>query len=402
METIGRALHRFGTPAHRLEEALSTVVHRLGIEGGFFSTPTAIFVSLRAGDDHATRLYRMEPGEVNLEKLVQLDELLVEVTEERRSLAAATTRARAVVRAPLRYGARATALSFSLVAATAAYFLGGGIAEVLAALGVGLLIGLLGLWVERVPGGGRIFEVVAATLAALVSTAAAALLYGQSGVHLSSFVVALAGLIVLLPGFTLTVAMTELATRHLVSGAARLAGAVLVFVILGFGVALGTRVGQSVFGTVPSLPTLPLAAGGSGWWLDLVMVAAAALALTTLFRAHPREVGWIFLAGLLAVHGGRAGATLLGPEVGAFLGALLVGVGSNLLSRLRGKPAVITQMPGLMLLVPGSVGLRGVAAMLDHDTLSGVQAVFATTLIASALVAGLLLANILLPARRPL
>ncbi|HEY5906922.1 MAG TPA: threonine/serine exporter family protein, partial [Vicinamibacteria bacterium] len=46
---LGQALHAHGYAAHRLEESLFQVSRRLGLEGQFFSTPTAIFVSFGAG-----------------------------------------------------------------------------------------------------------------------------------------------------------------------------------------------------------------------------------------------------------------------------------------------------------------------------------------------------------------
>ena len=51
----------------------------------------------------------------------------------------------------------------------------------------------------------------------------------------------LAGLIVLIPGFMLTIAIRELSTRHLASGTARLVGAGITFLGIIFGVALGNR-----------------------------------------------------------------------------------------------------------------------------------------------------------------
>ena len=45
----------------------------------------------------------------------------------------------------------------------------------------------------------------------------------------------------LLPGLSLTVSLNEIANRHLMSGTARLMGASLVFLQLGFGAALGGK-----------------------------------------------------------------------------------------------------------------------------------------------------------------
>jgi uncharacterized membrane protein YjjB (DUF3815 family) len=56
----------------------------------------------------------------------------------------------------------------------------------------------------------------------------------------------------------------------------------------------------------------------------------------------------------------------------------------------------------MLLLVPGSLGLRGVSSLLDRDTLTGVESAFATVVVAMAIVAGLLTANAVVSPRRSL
>jgi uncharacterized membrane protein YjjB (DUF3815 family) len=64
------------------------------------------------------------------------------------------------------------------------------------------------------------------------------------------------------------------------------------------------------------------------------------------------------------------------------------------------RPAVITQVPGILLLVPGSVGFRGLAAMLDERIVSGIDTTFKMILTAVALVAGTLISSVIAPVRR--
>ncbi|HEX9165228.1 MAG TPA: threonine/serine exporter family protein, partial [Gemmatimonadales bacterium] len=90
----------------------------------------------------------------------------------------------------------------------------------------------------------------------------------------------------------------------------------------------------------------------------------------------------------------------LGPELGTFAGAFAVGLGSNLYARWLDKPEAITEVPGILILVPGSIGFRGITAMLDNEVVSGVETGFRVLLIASSLVAGLLIANLVMPKAR--
>ena len=83
-----------------------------------------------------------------------------------------------------------------------------------------------------------------------------------------------------------------------------------------------------------------------------------------------------------------------------FLGSLTAGVASNVYARTLGRPAAVTLVPALLLLVPGSVGFRGLALLLQRDVVIGVEQAFRMVLMLSALVAGLLVANVLLPETR--
>ena len=389
---LGRALHAAGSAANRIEEGMEAAARRLGLVGQFFSTPTALFASFTdAQGARRTILERVQPGEVNLERMSDLDELLGRLAEGRLEPREAAAQLRRFDGAAPRYGALLTTLSFALASGAAAQFLGGGLREIAAATGVGLLTGVLASLATRAVALGRLFEPLAALLASLVATVAAAMLP-----PLSVFLVTLAGLIVLVPGLTLTVAISELASRQLVSGSARLAGAVALFFAIALGVAVGAQLGATIVGGHPAA-VAPAPLGEMWRWAALL---AAGLSFTVLLRARPRDAGWVLLAGVLAIEGVRLGAQLLGPQLGAFVGALLVGCGGNLYARLLRRPAAVMQVPGLIVLVPGSLGFRSLQALLERDVLSGVQTAFATTLVAIALATGILLANVVIPPRR--
>jgi uncharacterized membrane protein YjjB (DUF3815 family) len=71
-------------------------------------------------------------------------------------------------------------------------------------------------------------------------------------------------------------------------------------------------------------------------------------------------------------------------------------------ARVLDRPATVTLVPALLLLVPGSVGFKSVTAMLERQTLSAVDAAFTMAFVATSLTGGVLLANASFPPRRPL
>nr|WP_199243079.1 threonine/serine exporter family protein [Vitiosangium sp. GDMCC 1.1324] len=389
---LGQALHQHGTPAHRLEEQMRLVSQRLGLEARFFSTPTSIFASFGPPEALQTCLIRVEPGEMDLGRLASLDALADSVIRGELSPQEGATRVEAVLAEPPRYGNALHLLCWALAASGGARLFGGGPREMGAAALISLLIGGLDLWTRRQPSRVWVLEPVAAILSSALAVVAASLVG-----PLSVQIVTLAGLIVLLPGLSLTVAINELATRNLISGTSRLTGAALVFLELGFGVALGTRLTEwfplpAKLGPIPTLPA----------WTEPLSLMLMMFGVSILFRARPRDWGWIAVAGGLAYAGSRLGAQVLGPQLGAFLGALIVGMATNLLSRLRNRPTVITLVPAIMLLVPGSVGFRSMESLLARDVLAGVDTAFSMLMVAVALVAGLLFANALVQPRKVL
>jgi uncharacterized membrane protein YjjP (DUF1212 family) len=389
---LGRALHRYGTPAHQLEDALIRVSARLGIEGRFFSTPTSIFASFGSPEDMRTCLIRVHPGELDLEKLTRLDSLMEAVVAGRCTAEEGGTRLVQILAAPAPHGARLLLLCHLLVAACWGRLLGGGPREMLVAGLASLCVGLFAVGEGRWPALGRVLTPLSALLASTLAVLGAHF-FGP----LSLQVATLSGLVVLLPGLTLTTAVTELATRNLMAGTSRLVGSGLVFLQLGFGVAVGGQLAQwlpPVQGMVPQ-PMLPP-------WTEGLALLVGTMSTGVLVQTRRRDVPWAVAASLFTFGAARLGAFLIGPQLGAFVGALALGTASNLLSRYRGGPAAVTLVPGILMLVPGSVGYRSVASLLARDTLTGVDTAFNMLMVAVALVAGLLVANAVAPSRRAL
>ena len=206
----------------------------------------------------------------------------------------------------------------------------------------------------------------------------------------------MASLIILLPGMSLTVAMTELATRNLIAGTARLVSAVIVLLELVVGVALGEQL-ANVFVHVTAIEPAPLPE-----WTRWVALIASSLGVAVLVQAQPRAFGWIVGACVVGYVGSRYGTAWLGPQMGVLVGAFALGVLSNLYARYLDRPAQVVQVPAVFLLVPGSMGFRGMTSLLDKNTLSGVDTLFAMFVVAIAIVAGLLVSNAVIPPRRSL
>ena len=381
---LGRAFQAFGIPAHRFEDALARIAARLGLDGQFFALPTAFFASLGKHDQHWTFIQRSPAGDADLGRLSELQETTDALIEGRIGVSETRDRVRAILQAPDRWGAAITVLCFGLGSAPAAMFFGGGWREMALTAVLGALVGLTLVLLGMKAGLARLVYPVAGTLVGFLSVACA-----YRFAHVSPQVLTVSGLIVLVPGLRLVVSMNELATGNLVAGTARLVDTGMTFLSLGFGVALGQRLASPLLARALLGTPLPLPA-----WTELPILALAALAFVVIFKARPRDLPWIFLACVLAFYGTRHGALLLGPQFGVGLGAFALGMGSNLFTRITRRPSVVTLLPGLMVLVPGGLGFKGLQFIIQNQLVVGLDTAFQALFVAIALlITGLLLAH---------
>ena len=388
---LGRALHRYGTPAHRLEEAMAIVCNRLSLTAEVLSTPTWLTIRFGEPDELRTSMMRMPPSQLDLAKLAELDALADRVTDRELDPADGLRQIEAIETAPPVWGKAPVTLTYALTAASVAVFFGGSGVDVAGGASVGLVIGLLALAIGARTHTQRAFELLGAFVAAFGANAFAAAVGG-----VTPSIVTVAALVALLPGLSLTNAMTELATRNVVSGTARLMAAMVVLLELALGVAVGERLARFVFTIAPAHPIdIPV-------WAEGVAFLAGALGMVIVCQAAPRAIGWILLACGTGFVGTRVGAGVLGPELGVAVGAFALGILANVYARALDRPQQVVLVPAMILLVPGSMGFRGISSMLDRNTLSGVETTFAAFVVAMAIVAGLLIANAVLSPRRVL
>ena len=394
---LARALHGCGVTSVRLERSLDRIGARLGLQIDCFSAPTSLQICI---DGERFRMFRLEPSEFRLAKLVALNEVAQNVGSGATDIFAGLRRLEQIeTQADADQPALMTA-AFALTSASVVPFFGGNLWDVLASGMLGGLVGLLLRAGRGRPALGRLADGSSALLVALLASLLATF------VPIEAPLVALAALIVLVPGLTLTLALAELAERHLSSGAARLAGATMSFLQLGVGAALGFRIGEAlieplsrlivslggpalgeVVAAIPDFPLPPAA-------LSLGLVIAPPM-IAILFHARPADWMLISLSCWAGYVGTLLGTKLLDAELGVFFGALAVGLLGKTQSVIRRVPATVTIVPGILLLVPGSMGFGSFQALLAEQTTEGVSAAFSMFLVASALVAGLLVAHAL-------
>lgn len=385
---LGRAMHALGSPSYRVEDTMQACGRTLGLDGAFFSTPTAIFASLAPiGQEAKTTLMRVLPGDHHLGKLAELYAIRDRVVRGECPPERGLLMVREVLARPERGGGVRDVLAHVLAGAGAAPLFGGGAKEVLGAAAAGLVVGALAWLARRRPRFADVVAPLACALAAFLLHTAAAF-----GLGVDPVIATVAAIVVLLPGFSFTTALAELAMRHLAAGSARLLGTLATLLTMVVGVGLGDRMAAMLHAPVPPPLLVPLA-----WPWQIAALAATWLAFTILLGATRRQTGWVLLAIAFGYGGARLGGELLGSELGAFLAALVVAGAANLFARFRRQPAATLRTPGLLLLVPGSLGFQGLRTAVTGDYAASVPLLLHMLVVGGAIVAGLLMAGVVVP-----
>lgn len=387
---LARVLHQYGTPAHRLEEAMRVVCGQLGLSVETFATPTTIIMSFGDPTELRTRMMRVEGSAPNMTKLAEVDALADQVAARAITPEEGIRRLEEIQAAPPAYGRILEIPVHGVTAGALAVFFGGSLHDVALAAAIGIVLGVLAGLLKRSTEQARVFELVGAAVASFTAGLV------SSVWSVSPSLVTIASLIVLLPGMSLTIAMTELATRNLMSGTARLMSAVIVLLQLVVGVAIGERAADALVFVKQARP-IPLPQ-----WSQWVALIASAIGVAIVVQTHYRAFGWVVVAAIIGYLGTRFGNAWLGSELGVAFGSFAVTTLSNAYARVLKRPAQVVLIPALLLLVPGSMGFRGMASLLDRNTLSGVETVFAMFVVAIAIVAGLLVATAAISPRRSL
>ncbi|KAJ2466044.1 pheromone-regulated protein prm10, partial [Coemansia sp. RSA 2322] len=358
---MAKAMMQFGAPLHHLEDNLSRMARHLSITATFTTLPGLVMISI---EDEATltsetRLIRGTTG-YDMHRLELTDRIFRKVGKHEISVEKATRELNDIVSAPPLFAWYWQLLNWGVISWSVCILaFNGSWQDSLAAFLLGVMIGFLEMVASRVKSFTNLFEVSISILCGFIVTALERwLCFGA---------VTLSAAFIVLPGLQLTTGVIELASRNMHAGTVRCAYALIVAAIIAFGLNLGSIIFDEMFAKPGSSPDMSMATCSPVsqlWWLLALPVAVASLCMAV--NIHIRH--WhacIVVAGImysvfwvLVMH---LGLKLVGPVVSAFV----LGLAANTWSRLFKHNAYSVMLPGVLILVPGSVGVRGIMGMFN-------------------------------------
>lgn len=354
LRDIGVALCRSGDAVNRIAEKLVDLANRYDAPGvKFIILPTGLWVRVGEGEDSAVDFAPILGGDLRLDQIGRLYDLVDEAERSRMSPVEGEARLEKILASPPRFAPWAT------IAATVLMTLGLGLirnpvpSAIVGYLVLGAVAGALRLVAHRWSGLAPSLPVVAAMAVTIV----AGELSGPFASGDTSQLLVPA-LVTFLPGAALTIATIELAGGATVSGASRLVAALMKLMLLAFGIAAGLQLageghpGRHVEALGGWAPVLGVAVLGLGMYLN-----AAGPAKSLLWLLLVMYVVWA-----VQLAGNSFGSTLLGAFLG---GAVLSPAAFAVQGRPGGPPAQVSFLPAFWLLVPGALGLTGVSDLVS-------------------------------------
>ena len=381
--SAARGAQACGYGAEDTEGLVSELAAQLGMSDVQISSlPTQLTLAIGIPGQQRVVLLRTEPRPVDLGRIVRLDAVARDVKDGRIGPREASVRIDAISRSPLPYTAPVMVFGYCLAAAGAVLLFGEDLPEALTAAVAGLTVGAIAVIRSRVRELDLAAELVSALLAGFICQAVSARIW-----PLDPRVATLGAVVVLLPGFTLTQGVRELQTRNLLSGLAGLGAASVTFLALVIGAVLGGDLGARAFGPA-RVPLVELPS-----WTFLLGAAALGLAAVVVQRAPRQEAPTVVASALLSAAVSKAVSRSVGPALGAFVGALAISLVAHLNAWLRARPVWLVTIPGVLVLVPGSIGYRSLLDLVNNDVATSFETGIQMVLTAAGIVFGLLLSD---------
>ncbi|KAJ2455013.1 pheromone-regulated protein prm10 [Coemansia sp. RSA 2336] len=360
---LARALMQFGAPLHHLEDNLTRISRHLHIVATFTTMPGLVLISIEdtTTSTSETKIIRC-PNGYDMHRLDLTDNIVRSVSRETISVEEGTRQLNEIMSMPplfawywqlLNWGA--ASWSVCLLAFNGSWY------DSLAALVLGLMGCSLNLLAGRLKGYTNLFEVSVSILCGFMAS------IFERWVCFPA--VTLSATVVLLPGLTLTTGVIELASRNIHAGTIRIGYALMLVFIIAFGINLGNDLFVEIFSKPDRTADMNIStcSAVSLWWWWLALPVAA-MSICLLVNVHPRNWHACILASgamagvfwALAIH---LQLKTIGPVVAAFV----LGLVANVWGKIFRHNAYAIMLPGFMILVQGSMGVRGIVAMFSSN-----------------------------------
>ena len=381
-----KALHESGLPAHRLERMLEIASLKMGLKADFFISPGSVFASFNVGSQIVTHLKKVGEASLHLEKIDRIESLLNDVSNSKISIESGIQQLENIQTSATNYNGWITTLFFGISTGSAACVFGGGILEIVCSFIIGIGINGLFSFVRVFPRIEKLIVFIAAFYAFVIASVFNSLFIG-----FNKEVATICGLILLIPGFSFTVAITEMVNNHLISGLSKFTHSFVIFVMLALGIGVADKLMHVMLITTPKISAFILPS-----WSIAIALIGVPVGFIVLLKAKRSDALWISFACWLSYIMFSFTSSFVDAPIAVFLSSVLLGFASNLFAKIKKRNSAIMLVPGMILLVPGSLGFFSISNLIQSNIVEGIEIALKMLTTSMALVMGIIVSDVLL------
>ncbi|KAJ7786134.1 hypothetical protein B0H16DRAFT_1681312 [Mycena metata] len=236
---LAKALMSFGAPSHRIESQLVAASKILDAQAEFVHLPNIIIVTIRNGGTASTRTYFVRAtGRIALSRLNAVHHVYRKVLHDKLSAEAGTDRLRDLLTAPPVYNLWTRCFfAFTCASILCVLSFGGSFLDMWVSGCCAAVLQYLGLnAANKSSMYANVYEISVTIIVAFVAR-------GLSNIPGNFFcysAVSSAGVVVILPGFTVLISALELMSKNVFCGSVRIVYAIIYTLFLGFGLTIGS------------------------------------------------------------------------------------------------------------------------------------------------------------------
>lgn len=340
-----------GGPITRLEERLSQAGSVNGLQCDVYATPTAVFVSAKKDNEVVTTLERATESTINFTDMLFYDSVLEKMSTGQFSIAQADARLKEFKTRKYRFAfVTLAAFLIGFVASFPRY------GNLLGALLSGVISAFVYILQRPLARKLKFSGVFNDFIGCLVAFIAAIFASHLTGVGVPIFVIG--SLVLIVPGLTLTSAISELAEHNFVSGTVKMMKSVLILVAMGVSFLLVENVMLSLGFLAQDLSKVTsVNAFSKLWWFQAICHLLMTMSFCIFFHLPKRAFVGAVISGFLSVY---VLEQFENPELfvlASFTASLTVGLLSLFLARIYNWPSQVFSTMGVLSLVPGLLAL---------------------------------------------
>lgn len=380
---LGYRLAASGAETFRVEETITYILSAYGLKAEVFAIPNCLTVSIETETGKPmTRMRRIHPRGNDLDSVERYNNLSRRICAEKPEPEVARKWLEEVDNSRVNYRLPALLLGHVLGSAGFAWFFGAGLTDGLLAGLCGLTVGFVSLKLNALKANQFFHTIIAAYIMGIC-----AYVLGGVGIAQNSDSVIIGTLMLLVPGLLFTNAMRDIIYGDTNSGVNRIVQVILIAAAI----ALGTGAAMASVDALLHLPAIPPVAQ-PGVLAQEIGCLIGCIGFSIIFNIHGPGMLLCALGGIVSWAGYLITIGLGASElVGYFAAAVISGVYSEAMARIRKYPAISYLVVSIFPLIPGaSVHFTMVSAM------QGDMQTFASRLMHTIAVAGVISVGILI------